>query len=187
MASKDSKKIKEEPQKATVVPASEDKVMEKPNSSHKNKEKKQVSSVEKPASTEMAEKVEKKEVRAAGRKKIRRMCPEALVTVKADFNNTIVTITDLKGEVLASSSPGVIGYSGARKSSAYAATRAAEDAAVKAQKYGVREAKVYIKGPGPGRNSAVKGLSSAGLRITLLSDITPLPHNGCRPRRLPRK
>jgi len=121
------------------------------------------------------------------KKKIRRSSPEVLVFVKANFNNTIVTITDLEGKVLATSSPGIIGYSGARKSTAYAATRAAEDAVTKAQKYGVREAKVYIKGPGPGRNAAVKGLSSAGLRITLLSDVTPLPHNGCRPRKQPRK
>ena len=121
------------------------------------------------------------------RKKARRTVPEVLVTVKANFNNTIVTIADENGEVLATSSPGMIGYSGARKSTAYAATRAAEDAVLKAQKYGIREGKVYIKGPGPGRNSAVKGLSAAGLKITLLSDITPLPHNGCRPRKLPRK
>lgn len=120
-------------------------------------------------------------------KKNRRTVPEGRVIIRANFNNTIVTITDLNGEVLATSSPGMIGYSGARKSTAYAGTRAAEDAVMKAQKYGIREAKVYIKGPGPGRNSAVKGLSAAGLRITLLSDITPLPHNGCRPRKLPRK
>lgn len=121
------------------------------------------------------------------KKKDRRSSPEVLVFVNANFNNTIVTITDLEGKVLATSTPGIIGYSGARKSTAYAATRAAEDAVVKAQKYGIREAKVYIKGPGPGRNASVKGLSSAGLRITLLSDVTPLPHNGCRPRKQPRK
>ncbi len=136
---------------------------------------------------EVKQDVSATEKAAQGRRKAKRNAPEVIVTVKANFNNTIVTIADLNGEVLASSSPGVIGYSGARKSTAYAATRAAEDAVSKAQKYGIREAKVYIKGPGPGRNAAVKGLSSAGLKITLLSDITPLPHNGCRPRKQPRK
>jgi small subunit ribosomal protein S11 len=124
---------------------------------------------------------------AAKAKKEKRTVPEGRVYVNASFNNTIITITDSDGSVIASSSPGVIGFSGTKKSTAFAATKAAEDAVIKAQKYGIREAKVFIKGPGPGRNAAVKGLDSAGLRITLLSDITPLPHNGCRPRKMPRK
>ena len=117
----------------------------------------------------------------------KRIVPEVRVYVQASFNNTIVTITDPDGAVLVSTSPGAIGFVGTKKSTAFAATKAAEDAVYKAQKYGIREAKVYIKGPGPGRNAAVKGLDSAGLRIKLLSDITPLPHNGCRPRKMPRK
>lgn len=129
----------------------------------------------------------KKRTSAVQKKKEKRTVPEARVYIQASFNNTIVTITDPEGEVLVSTSPGAIGFVGTKKSTAFAATKAAEDAVYKAQKYGVREAKVFIKGPGPGRNAAVKGLDSAGLRVTLLSDITPLPHNGCRPRRMPRK
>lgn len=129
----------------------------------------------------------KKETASPGKKRGKLNVTEARVYVNASFNNTIITITDLDGSVLASSSPGVIGFSGTKKSTAFAATKAAEDAVIKAQKFGIKEAKVYIKGPGPGRNAAVKGLDSAGLRITLLSDITPLPHNGCRSRKPPRK
>jgi len=165
------------------------------------KEKKKTSSAKKVATKEKAPSVEKaspevkdtaKEAvgfveKAAPVKKIKRAVPEVNVYVQASFNNTIITITDPEGAVLAASSPGVVGFKGTKKSTAFAATKAAEDAAYKAQKYGIREAKVYISGPGPGRNAAVKGLDSAGVRITLLSDITPLPHNGCRPRKMPRK
>lgn len=129
----------------------------------------------------------KKKVSVVQKKKEKRTVPEVRVYIQASFNNTIVTITDPEGGVLVSTSPGAIGFVGTKKSTAFAATKAAEDAVYKAQKYGIREAKVYIKGPGPGRNAAVKGLDSAGLRVTLLSDITPLPHNGCRPRKIPRK
>ncbi len=121
------------------------------------------------------------------KKKQKRTSPLCNVYINASFNNTIVSITDPEGNLLASSTPGMVGFKGTRKSTAYAATRAAQDAVAKAQKYGVKEAKVYIKGPGPGRNAAVKGLDSAGLRVTLLSDVTSIPHNGCRPRKRPRK
>jgi small subunit ribosomal protein S11 len=121
------------------------------------------------------------------RKKVKRKVPKCLVYVKASFNNTIITITDTEGKALASSSPGAVGFKGTKKSTAFAATKAAQDAYYKAQKYGIREAKVYLKGPGQGRNAAVKGLDSAGLKITMLSDLTPIPHNGCRPRKKPRK
>lgn len=120
-------------------------------------------------------------------KKVKKNVPECYVYVQASFNNTIITITDPKGNVLASSSPGVVGFKGTKKSTAFAATRAAADAMMKAQKFGVKEAKVYIKGPGQGRNAAVKGLDSSGVQITLLSDVTSIPHNGCRPRKKPRK
>jgi len=129
--------------------------------------------------------VEDKKVKVA--KKSKRNVPECYVYVQASFNNTIVTITDPGGNVLASSSPGVVGFKGTKKSTAFAATRAAVDAVTKAQKFGIKEAKVYLKGPGQGRNAAVKGLDSAGIRITLLSDVTPIPHNGCRSRKRPRK
>jgi small subunit ribosomal protein S11 len=121
------------------------------------------------------------------KKKVKRKVPSCLVYVKATFNNTIVTITDPEGNTLASSSPGAVGFKGTKKSTGFAATKAAQDAVYKAQKYGINEAKVYLKGPGQGRNAAVKGLDSAGLKITLLSDLTPIPHNGCRPKKRPRK
>lgn len=123
----------------------------------------------------------------AVKKKQKRTSPQCNVYVNASFNNTIVSITDPDGNLLSCSTPGMVGFKGSRKSTAYAATRAAQDAVEKAQKYGVKEAKVYIKGPGPGRNAAVKGLDSAGLRVSFLSDLTSVPHNGCRPRKKPRK
>ena len=107
--------------------------------------------------------------------------------VQATFNNTIVTLTDQDGNTLVQGSPRTVGFSGSKRSTAFAATKAAKDAALKAiKKYGLREVKVYISGAGTGRNAAVKGLDSAGLKVTLLSDRTPLPHNGCRPRKAPR-
>lgn len=120
-------------------------------------------------------------------KKVKKNVPECHVYIQASFNNTIVTVTDPEGNVLASSSPGVVGFKGTKKSTAFAATRAASDAMMKAQKFGVKEAKIYLRGPGQGRNAAVKGIDAAGVRITLLSDITPIPHNGCRARKKPRK
>lgn len=133
--------------------------------------------------TQSASKPGKKE---ASKKKTKKTVIEGQAFVDASFNNTIVTITDDDGNVLSSSSAGTVGFRGAKKSTAFAATKAAQDAVIKAQKYGIREAKVYIKGPGAGRNAAVKGLDSAGLKITQLADITTLPFNGCRPRRKPR-
>lgn len=120
-------------------------------------------------------------------KKVRKNVPQCHVYIQASFNNTIVTVTDPEGNVLASSSPGVVGFKGTKKSTAFAATRAAADAMMKAQKFGVKEVKIYLRGPGQGRNAAVKGIDSSGVRITLLSDITPIPHNGCRSRKKPRK
>jgi small subunit ribosomal protein S11 len=118
----------------------------------------------------------------------KRKVTSGIATIQATFNNTIISITDENGEVLVQSSPPVVGFKGARRSTAFAATKAAVDAADKAiKKYGIREVKVVVKGPGAGRNAAVKGLDSAGLKITTLSDNTPIPHNGCRPRKAPRK
>ncbi len=121
-------------------------------------------------------------------KKSKRSVSNGIVTIQATFNNTIISITDENGEVLVQGSPAVVGFKGARRSTAFAATKAASDAAEKAiKKYGIREVKVIVSGPGAGRNAAVKGLDSAGLKITTLIDRTPIPHNGCRPRKSPRK
>lgn len=117
------------------------------------------------------------------RKKIQRVVPSGIVHVKATFNNTIVSITDLAGNVISWASAGKVNFSGSRKSSAFAATVAAQDAAKGAMSAGMREVEVNLKGPGAGRESAVRGLQSAGLMITIIRDQTPIPHNGCRPRK----
>ncbi len=111
-----------------------------------------------------------------------------IATIQATFNNTIITLADDNGEVLGQGSPSMVGFKGAKRSTAYAATKAAIDVAEKViKKYGLKEVKIVIKGPGAGRNAAVKGLDSAGLKVTMLIDKTPIPHNGCRPRKIPRK
>lgn len=113
----------------------------------------------------------------------RRNVSRGIVHVKASFNNTIVTITDLNGETIAWGSAGTVGFKGSRKSTPFAASRASEDAANKAKKMGLTEVEVHIRGVGPGRESAVTGLQSAGVKITELQDHTPIPHNGCRVRK----
>lgn len=117
------------------------------------------------------------------RKKITRSVPSGVVHVKATFNNTIVSITDPSGNVISWASAGKTNFTGSRKSSAFAATVAAQDAAKLAMQHGMREVEVNLKGPGAGRESAVRGLQSAGLLVTLIRDKTPIPHNGCRPRK----
>jgi small subunit ribosomal protein S11 len=114
-------------------------------------------------------------------KKVRRSVSKGIVHVKATFNNTLIAITDTNGDVLCTASAGTIGFKGARKSTPFAAQRAAEQAAVKARKMGVNEVEVQVKGPGSGRESAVTALQAAGLKITSIEDVTPIPHNGCRP------
>ncbi len=118
-----------------------------------------------------------------GKKRVRRVSSQAIATIKATFNNTIVSITDLDGEVLCWASAGTIGFKGSRKSTPFAAQRTAESAAEKAQKMGVRSVEVRVKGPGSGRESAIRALQAAGLEIKAIEDVTPLPHNGCRPRK----
>jgi small subunit ribosomal protein S11 len=118
---------------------------------------------------------------AKTRKKVKRNVAKGIVHVKASFNNTIVTITDANGETLAWDSAGTVGFKGARKSTPFAAQRAAEQCAIKVRKMGVSEVEVRISGPGSGRESAVTALQAAGLRISSIEDVTPLPHNGCRP------
>jgi small subunit ribosomal protein S11 len=116
------------------------------------------------------------------RKKIeRKNIPTGVAHVQATFNNTIVTITDVSGNVISWSTSGAKGFKGSRKSTPFAAQVAAEDAAKKAQEHGLRSIEVWVKGPGSGRESALRALQAAGLNITLIRDVTPIPHNGCRP------
>lgn len=117
------------------------------------------------------------------KKKLAHNVPSGIAHVKATFNNTIIAITDPSGRVIAWSSAGKVNFSGSRKSSAFAATVAAQDAAKVAMGAGMKEVEVDLKGPGAGRESAVRGLQSAGLAITAIRDVTPVPHNGCRPRK----
>ena len=119
----------------------------------------------------------------AGKKKIRRNVPKAVVNVLASFNNTIVTFATPNGETLCWDSAGTIGFKGSRKSTPFAAQKAAERATEKALKMGVREVEVRVKGPGSGRESAIRSIQSRGLKIRAIEDVTPLPHNGCRPRK----
>jgi len=129
------------------------------------------------------EKPSAKKTVVKARKKITRQVPAGIVHVKATFNNTIVCITDLSGNVISWSSGGKSNFSGSRKSSAFAATVAAQDAAKAALAVGMREVEVNLNGPGAGRESAVRGLQSAGLAISIIRDRTPVPHNGCRARK----
>jgi small subunit ribosomal protein S11 len=117
----------------------------------------------------------------AKKKKIRRNVSRAVAHIKATFNNTTVTITDVNGDVLCWATAGTSGFKGSRKSTPFAAQRAAETCAEKAAKFGVKEIEVKVKGPGSGRESAITGLQSSGLTIRAIEDVTPLPHNGCRP------
>jgi small subunit ribosomal protein S11 len=116
-------------------------------------------------------------------RKLRRVDSSGVVHVKATFNNTLVTITTNRGEVLCTGSAGTVGFKGTRKSTPFAAQRAAEQAASLAMRHGVREVEVKVKGAGSGRESAVRALSNSGLKVLSIEDVTPLPHNGCRSRK----
>ena len=116
-----------------------------------------------------------------GKKKVKKNIATGIVHVQSTFNNTIVTITDVSGNVVAWSSAGVRGFKGSRKSTPFAAQLAAEDAAKKAMDHGMRSISVFVNGPGSGRESALRALQAAGFKITLIRDVTPIPHNGCRP------
>jgi len=119
---------------------------------------------------------------AAGpKKKIRKGVTKGIAHIKATFNNTLVTITDTNGETISWASAGTVGFKGARKSTPFAAGRAAERAAAEARKHGMLEIDVKVKGPGSGREQAILNLQNAGLKIAGIEDVTPLPHNGCRP------
>jgi small subunit ribosomal protein S11 len=114
-------------------------------------------------------------------KRVKKNIPAGIAHIRATFNNTIVTITDPTGAVVSWSSAGVKGFKGSRKSTPFAAQLVAADAAKKAMDHGMKQVGVFVNGPGSGRESALRALSGAGLRITMIKDVTPIPHNGCRP------
>ncbi|RUM88441.1 MAG: 30S ribosomal protein S11 [Thermodesulfatator sp.] len=119
--------------------------------------------------------------RVRRKKKVKKNVPEGIAHIHATFNNTIVTITDRQGNTIAWASGGTVGFKGTRKGTPYAAQLAAQDAAKKAMEHGMKKVWVYIKGPGPGREAALRALQAAGLKITFIRDVTPIPHDGCRP------
>jgi small subunit ribosomal protein S11 len=116
-----------------------------------------------------------------GKKREKKIVQVGIAHIQASFNNTIVTVTDMSGNVVVWSSAGNQGFKGSRKSTPFAAQRAAEVAAKKAMEHGMRQIDVHVKGPGSGRESAIRALQAAGLKINLIKDVTPVPHNGCRP------
>ncbi len=120
---------------------------------------------------------------AKKKKKIRKNVIKGIAHIRASFNNTMITITDISGETLAWDSAGTVGFKGARKATPFAASRAAEKVAVKVKRMGMREVEVHVRGPGAGRESAITALQNNGLRISAVEDHTKIPHNGCRPRK----
>ena len=116
------------------------------------------------------------------KKKERKAIPKGLAYIQSTFNNTIITLTDPSGNVIAWGSSGTAGFKGSRKGTPYAAQLAAEQTARKGMEHGIKQVEVYVKGPGSGREAAIRSLQSAGLTITGIRDVTPIPHNGCRPR-----
>ena len=121
--------------------------------------------------------------RGRRKKKVKKVVPHGVANIYSTFNNTIVTITDPEGNTLAWASGGTVGYKGARKGTPFAAQLAAQKAVQLAKEYGVESVDVKVKGPGPGRESALRALHAAGLKIKSIKDVTPIPHNGCRPRK----
>jgi len=119
----------------------------------------------------------------SGKRKVRKNVAKAVVHIKATFNNTLITVTDPDGDTICTSSSGCVGFKGSRKSTPFAAQRAAQRCASTAMRNGVREIEIRVKGPGSGRESVISALQSAGLRIASIEDVTPLPHNGCRSRK----
>lgn len=119
--------------------------------------------------------------KSRARRRERRIIPVGRAYIQSSFNNTIVTITDPEGNVLGWGSSGTVGFKGSRKGTPYAAQLAAQDAVKKSQNYGIRQVDVFVKGPGSGREAAIRALQGAGLAVTSIKDVTPIPHNGCRP------
>ena len=124
---------------------------------------------------------DKKKAAGRGRRRERKSVPRGQAHIQATFNNTIVTLTDPNGNVLSWGSAGAQGFKGSRKSTPYAAQMTAESAARKAMEHGLKQIDVYVKGPGSGREAAIRSLQAAGLNVTSITDVTPIPHNGCRP------
>ncbi|MBD3673628.1 MAG: 30S ribosomal protein S11 [Planctomycetaceae bacterium] len=128
-------------------------------------------------------KIEVAGVAKTKKKRVRRNVTRGIAHIKATFNNTIVTMSDMNGEVLAWATAGSVGFKGSRKSTPFAAQRAAETVAERSAKMGMKEVEVKVNGPGSGRESAITGLQSSGISVRSIEDVTPLPHNGCRPRK----
>lgn len=124
--------------------------------------------------------------RAAGRRREKKNVPVGVCHIKATFNNTIITFSDPQGNVLSWSSTGAAGFKGSRKSTPFAAKTAAEDAVRKAKEHGVRQVEVEVRGPGSGREAALRALAGEGLKVTTIRDVTPVPHNGCKPPKMRR-
>lgn len=119
----------------------------------------------------------------AKKKKLAQGITSGIAHIQATFNNTIISITDKQGNVLTWSAPGMVGYSGSKKSTPFAAQIAARDAAKKAKEMGIKEVEIRVKGPGSGRDSAIRAIQATGLTVTSIKDVTPIPHNGCRPKK----
>ena len=117
------------------------------------------------------------------RRRERKSIPVGKAFIQSTFNNTLITLTDPQGNPIAWGSAGTAGFKGSRKSTAFAAQRAAEDAVRKGMEHGLRQVEVFVRGPGPGREAAIRSLQSSGLLVTSIRDVTPIPHNGCRPRK----
>ncbi len=120
-------------------------------------------------------------MKKGGKKKVKKNVQSGIAHVQSTFNNTMITITDVAGNTLCWSTAGGQGFKGSRKSTPFAAQVAAEECSKKAMEHGIRQLSIYVKGPGSGRESAVRALQAAGIKITLIRDVTPVPHNGCRP------
>jgi len=120
-------------------------------------------------------------LKKGARKKVKKNVQTGIAHIQSTFNNTMITVTDVSGNVLCWATAGAQGFKGSRKSTPFAAQVAAEECSKKAMEHGVRQLSIYVKGPGSGRESAVRALQAAGIKITLIRDVTPIPHNGCRP------
>ena len=163
---------------ATTAPAAPATAEAKPKAAKKSKKEAAPAAAPAPVSISLDDTIEPvKIVKAKGSKNV----TQGIAHVQASFNNTIVSITDLKGAVLGWSSAGKCGFKGSRKSTAYAAQMVAQDACKQAMGHGLKEVEVRVKGPGAGRESAVRAMQAVGLEITVIRDVTPVPHNGCRP------
>jgi len=163
---------------ATTAPAAPATAEAKPKAAKKSKKEAAPAAAPAPVSISLDDAIEPvKIVKAKGSKNV----SQGIAHVQASFNNTIVSITDLKGAVLGWSSAGKCGFKGSRKSTAYAAQMVAQDACKQAMGHGLKEVEVRVKGPGAGRESAVRAMQAVGLEITVIRDVTPVPHNGCRP------